>query len=359
MKKVFLIATFFIGASALAGGTVGNGGDSIPSELASVEQIQGALNNSPLLIRLWLNSVDRRMNPGLFEFQQSEANLAVPKGAGKLFLDDKAIFNSLGNLNIIFKKNSSCTMSGDGKHDGSAVSTEPFTICISGFSLSKKLTQLDFRVQTEALILHEISHLMGADEDEAVSVQNAYLKEMQFISTESLPKIFERTSSRLRSLGETHFPSIIKRRSSESACKAVDSAKEAFNLLPLDSDIPQIEFFNVRDRDSLENYYAYISQVLHRFICGQLPGNEAQLIAYKKAFRGKPDIDIREWLRNMFAGGIWKIPDSQVKMNISMYKNSLDIKRDIDQISKQLIFNAYSNAAVSVLKPAVVIIDYK
>lgn len=340
---------------AQVGGQNGNGGGSIPGELATIEEIQGTLEESSLLIRLWLNSLDRRMNPGLFEYRRPYPALAIPQGADKLFIDNKIIFNDLWDLNIIFKKSSPCLIDSSGQHDGAAISSNPLTICISGFSLSKKLTKLDFKIQTEALVLHEIAHLMGATEDEATSIQTTYMQDMQFVPKDALPIVFERTSAKLRSVAESELSELHNTQTVEKKCKAVYDLRSAFNLMPIDSDIPEIELFNAQERDTLENYSILIGQVWQRFICGQQSNNTTLLVEYKDAFKGKNQIEIRDWLKNLSTSSSWNIPESQVKLSLSLYQDPSDMNKDIEIVSNKLILMAGVNATNSILKPTIII----
>src|SRR5690606_39142869 len=48
--------------------------------------------------------------------------------------------------------------------DGSVYGTKPGTLCLSAFLMAQKLNDLNVSSETAALMVHELSHLLGATE---------------------------------------------------------------------------------------------------------------------------------------------------------------------------------------------------
>jgi hypothetical protein len=63
---------------------------------------------------------------------------------------------------------------------------DPSTICISVANLKDKLNDSNFEIETAALILHEITHLLETSEDEASYIQTEFLTSWRGESFKSL-----------------------------------------------------------------------------------------------------------------------------------------------------------------------------
>lgn len=90
----------------------------------------------------------------------------------KLF-NDPALFEKLKSIKIHVSSAKPCTDFDGNEVDGSTNTGAPDTICLSVQRLKSKLTFEQAKTEVPALVLHEISHLFGTNENEAVAIQTA------------------------------------------------------------------------------------------------------------------------------------------------------------------------------------------
>jgi hypothetical protein len=171
-KTLFLL-TISITLGALPvfaehGGISGGGGGVATPPGVEISKIQAAVENSKIVIEEWLNAKELRFSYGTNGLENSTA-------FAKLFGSSRNVFDVIKDLKIEVRNNEPCYDSDHNAVDGSIFAHAPASICISAFKLKDKLNAFDYEYETEALILHEISHLLGTDENEAVSLQNLSL----------------------------------------------------------------------------------------------------------------------------------------------------------------------------------------
>gem|GEM_PF-3848183 len=188
MEKILLITVALFSIFSFAGPrVVGNGGDIVPSFSINQQDLITAIEEAKPALRFWLYRQETRL------LQQSEENIrrSPPTyGVAKLFpkgLYQTRIYDFLDTTNIVIYTQASCIAKGEYRDGFSFLYGHgswgvPPTICLSGHSLLQKLNFYDFRVQVEGLILHELSHLVGNDEAEAVSLQKKYIETMRDVS---------------------------------------------------------------------------------------------------------------------------------------------------------------------------------
>lgn len=182
IRKMLLLSLFAIGLSAQAGPRiVGNGGDVIEDNPVSTAEIGRLLPAAKLSILSWLHRLDR--NVQLVKERRGRNKIYInPTLAERLlFRDGQNVYGVVDRLQINFATETPCA-SVDGWRDGSIISMPASEICISGYSISRKLNRGNAPLQLQALILHELSHLLGANETEAVSLQRQYLSDMEYVS---------------------------------------------------------------------------------------------------------------------------------------------------------------------------------
>lgn len=63
--------------------------------------------------------------------------------------------------------------------DGSTITEDPNSICISAFAIAQKADVSDITPQSAALMLHEFSELVGLSESQAVRAQSAALSDLR------------------------------------------------------------------------------------------------------------------------------------------------------------------------------------
>lgn len=79
-----------------------------------------------------------------------------------------------GLLNVVkiqLNMNSPCIDKDGAPRDGAVLSVSPPIICLSPFTMSKKLNRNNFQFETKALLVHELSHLLGFTEEECIEIQ--------------------------------------------------------------------------------------------------------------------------------------------------------------------------------------------
>ncbi|MBX3040159.1 MAG: hypothetical protein KF789_05545 [Bdellovibrionaceae bacterium] len=165
---------------------IGNGGNSVGPQSAGVEGIERLLPGSRAQIRAWITSKERRNNPTLIGSSRTAP------------MEITAFLGFLDSARIQFRTDSPCP-SNSGHREGSIISLHPTVICISGFLLAS-LPMDSAPRELEALLVHELSHLLGADEEEAVRVQTDYLNAMRSLSRARVESDVER---KLRVLFDT------------------------------------------------------------------------------------------------------------------------------------------------------------
>ena len=157
--------------ASIGGSDVGGGG-SLQLPLATDEELQKAIGNGKIALNMWLFAKE-------IEFI-SNPKIDNPVAYQKIFRGSRSIYDVINHLTVEFRLNGACLDKNGNPFDGSVyTSLEPGVsdaICISGSRLVTKLRKDDFMSQTEALILHEASHLVGTSEPEAVAIQTDALE---------------------------------------------------------------------------------------------------------------------------------------------------------------------------------------
>lgn len=307
---------------------IGNGGDVLEENPVSIAFLQNLLQHSQLFIGSWARGLDIRMNldNGLKGTLPSE--LPIPLGAEKLFPQDRynSAYKKLKSLTIVFKTNSVCP-SENGHTDGSVLSKERAKICISGFSMSKKLNEGNAKVQLEALIVHELHHLMEGSEEEAISAQSQYIDEMRFVSKESIERLFsEREEAMVQTQHE--LGNLLDSANNYLAtCENIEKVRVPLEKLTLPSFAAQFHSFRATDRDLFDDLYLILSAGVDRFVCSQinpkLDDPNGWMEQYKKGFGGRDTVEVKEFMKNL---GFEETRYTTTHTNISMLHNADELK---------------------------------
>lgn len=143
------------------GGISSGGGGTLPADPASVHQIRNHLRDAKRDLRLFF-----RNEKFSAQYHVSPTNLEK-----KIFLQKDSILEVLERTNIELLTDKACHDSAGNEVDGSIYASRPNTICISAFRIAPKVPKELARTEVLGLIAHELSHLVGADEDEAIEFQ--------------------------------------------------------------------------------------------------------------------------------------------------------------------------------------------
>lgn len=149
---------------ALAGGSDVGGGGVLRLPHASIDQVKESAARSRQILKLWLH--------GQEAWSSTHPDDITP-AYSKLFRGPRSIYDVLDNLKIEFRLNKACYDKEGSKHDGSIYTSlgTPDSICLSGARMALALRTDNYDYGTIALILHEVSHLLGTTEVEARKIQ--------------------------------------------------------------------------------------------------------------------------------------------------------------------------------------------
>jgi hypothetical protein len=169
----FLIGTLFYSALAFAGGISGGGGGTTNPSPSDPEQVAASVYHyGGNAVLGWLKGAEanyRRMS--------NEERLA--SAYRKLFDGEKTIYQILAATKVELRFNAPCLDSAGAPWDGSMYSSTPGAVCLSPFTMAPKLNDGNVGPETIALLIHEMSHLLGTNEDEAKEIQLHALWDLQ------------------------------------------------------------------------------------------------------------------------------------------------------------------------------------
>lgn len=144
------------------GGVNGGGGGTLPAEHITPSEVFEIVQNSKMELRLLSQGLLWMYNP----------NAAMPYEA-KLFAGTPNLLDVLETTQVEVRMSEPCYNSSHGEVDGSIYASLPHAICISASRIAPKLIPEIAHREIQALILHELSHLLGTSEDEAVDFQRS------------------------------------------------------------------------------------------------------------------------------------------------------------------------------------------
>ena len=335
INSIFL-ATLLISVNVLAGPRViGNGGDVVEENPVSVAYIQNLIPDARLFILSWLHGLEGQIFPNVWSNDNSNPrHLPVPSGSNKLFKNGFAepnIYKKISQIKINFKTKAPCD-GGGSETDGSVTPDRPLEICISGFTLARKLNEGNAKIQLEGLIIHELSHLLGATENEAISIQSQYIEDMRVVSKESITKYVGKVLESLSGLKIYNIPKMAMVVSDESKlCPLIYDVRwqldEAFKY----SEITPISLFTVSDRDLADAIRILEGQALQLYVCGRNKERPvpAWVAEYEQGFSGKDLISYTDWMKNR---GI-KVRETTAELIIKKINTEEDLRQQINGLS--------------------------
>lgn len=156
-----------------AEGRDGGGGNAIRISSVNQDQLMSYVQYTlkPMLT-LWLNAKE-------FEFEQNN-NISGELEA--LFKDRQGgIFKKLEKLKVELHTEKPC-LEGKIKRDASIYpQSEPGAICISFNRISKIWSAQDYESRLAGLVMHELSHLVGADEVQAQNIEQRVIYDLKSV----------------------------------------------------------------------------------------------------------------------------------------------------------------------------------
>jgi hypothetical protein len=142
------------------GGMDGGGGVTLPVDPADAYEVEQVAQIARPKLLLFLNAIE------VYDLLQSS-----PKLREKLFEGPVTVQDALKNIRLEFRSDTNCKDRTGNEVDASIFGLKPNTICLSSNRIGKKLSKLAVFGEVTALLAHEVSHFMGATEDEAQKLQ--------------------------------------------------------------------------------------------------------------------------------------------------------------------------------------------
>lgn len=179
MKTYTLFSLLFFSLPAFAlqeGGIDGGGGGTLPANPISIEYAENIIQHSKQDLRLLYRSFQRRMRYDT-DFFGAELTAKLSGGAALIDVLEKT------DIEILLDK--PCHDLYGNETDGSVHASKPNAICMSVFRIAPKLSTERARAEILALITHELGHVLGADENEAVRLQYISVSYLQKTDSES------------------------------------------------------------------------------------------------------------------------------------------------------------------------------
>lgn len=175
LTSLFLLSVF-CGGPALASGVSGGGGNVMfpvdPKEPASINEAHSVVSHARPVLLNYLK--DKREELAAGKMEPSEASIFEP-----LFNTGKGILHVARNTGIDVENRRSCLDSSSAPVDGSIFSGHRGVVCLSSFSISKKVERSDVGAQSVALLAHEFTEVLGFEEDAAVTIQAQVLSDLR------------------------------------------------------------------------------------------------------------------------------------------------------------------------------------
>lgn len=156
------LAVTAIATTAYATGAVsGGGGGTLPARPVGIYRIEQIVRDSMPELRLYFRNRLQHEDP-------KYAN----SGEQKVFFGNETIADVLERTGIEVRTDKPCYDAFQNEVDASIYANHPDDICLSAFRIAPKLIEERARVETLALIVHELSHKLGTDEKEATDLQS-------------------------------------------------------------------------------------------------------------------------------------------------------------------------------------------
>lgn len=163
--------TLSLGSFAQAGGVGSGGGQTTVPDPSHPEQIARTLETEArFMIQAWLNRQEKNFN-------EQSASVRAQNPLRKIFENQPGLSQLIATVPAELRMTNTCHDSANSPVDGSIYGKKPGSICLSPFSMAPKLSQQNYKAETFALLVHELSHLLGTTEDEAEIIQQVALKD--------------------------------------------------------------------------------------------------------------------------------------------------------------------------------------
>lgn len=332
MKLMITALAFILSSNVFAfGGTTAGGGDTTPERKASDAEIQTAIRMSKFYISAYLNALY------VFEVHNKKGVYCdnVCELKRKLLYAKPNIFDVVNTIKIEVKNNDFCYDNSGNRKDGSVYAKRSNAICISAFSLKEKLSVSNYEVQTAALVFHELTHLTGTNENEAVTLQNNMVNEL---SNSVAGNVRERTlqvkKDLARSVERLDMDKNYLIQSSNGSCQQVNATLEALDRIEYNFHVTHS--FNVMAPEFSKSFYsAYVKAYLVKsYLCANdgvvsQEEREEETMRLEYLFGNQKSISTATSKMNYT-----KLADKNITAR--KISNKTDLKNELDDVSNLL-----------------------
>jgi hypothetical protein len=172
----FLLALVVLPAFSFEGGVSGGGGNIIapkaPQYPVDPETAEHMVYHSHDLLK---NYVAHKKSA----FKNNQLSVQQRQVFAPIFNSPQSIESVIKNVRLDVEDDEACWDTQHQAVDGSTITRDHNSICISAYNLANKTEESDIPPQAAALMLHEYSELIGLSEDQAVRVQTIVLSELR------------------------------------------------------------------------------------------------------------------------------------------------------------------------------------
>lgn len=112
------------------------------------------------------------------EFDSGKMNLALAETFAPLFSGQRNIIDQLQRVRLHVREEHPCYTRDGASFDGTSDFQGDGRICLSAHSISTKVDYSEVDLQSSALMVHEYSEIAGANDEQAIAIQIAVLKDL-------------------------------------------------------------------------------------------------------------------------------------------------------------------------------------
>ena len=193
MKNIMItILSLFLSLSAFAGPRT-DGGGIVPGG-TDAWTVEFVMPDVPYQLRNYLRS-DAGISLQNAIYPPSLTQIWIKMFGSNVVTEDSPIFKALANVKFKIQADKPC-QGVEGEVDASTAHVLGAPICVSSLTL-KRLSEKTIHQELMALLLHELSHQFGANEDEAKQIQEYFTRRFEIFSniteTQCFSRIFDRS----------------------------------------------------------------------------------------------------------------------------------------------------------------------
>ncbi len=159
-----------MGLQAYAGGVSDGGGSSVISSGHPIDsemvKTQIPLMGKSILVWAYAQKLS---------FERLAPDKKARSPMRKLFVSSKSFIGEIENTTFELRMKGPCKDAQNRPVDGSVFGSQPGSLCLSPFYMAIKLDDRNYLQSIIALIIHEISHVFGTTESEAIAIQKIAL----------------------------------------------------------------------------------------------------------------------------------------------------------------------------------------